>query len=48
MGAVVLLVVIEVANAAASKLVRPAFRRSVDGTTGAVMLGFATALAVEA
>ena len=46
-GAVVLLVVIEVAHAAATKLVRPAFRRTVDGTTGAVMLGFATALAVE-
>nr|WP_241732963.1 LysE family translocator [Aeromicrobium phoceense] len=46
-GAVVLLVVIEVAHAAATRLVRPAFRRTVDGTTGAVMLGFATALAVE-
>ena len=46
-GAVVLLVVIEVAHAAATKLVRPTFRRVVDGTTGAVMLGFATALAVE-
>ena len=47
-GAVVLIVVIEIANAAATKLVRPTFRRAVDGTTGAVMLGFATALAVEA
>jgi len=47
-GAVVHLAVIEVANAAATRLVRPAFRRGVDGTTGAVMLGFATALAVEA
>lgn len=46
-GAVVLLVVIEIANAAANKLVRPTFRRVVDGSTGAVMLGFATALAVE-
>lgn len=47
-GSVVLLVVIEVAHAAASKLVRPTFRRAVDGSTGVVMLGFATALAVEA
>lgn len=46
-GWVVLLVVIEMANAAANRLVRPAFRRAVDGSTGAVMLGFATALAVE-
>ncbi len=47
-GGLVHLVVIEIANAAANKLVRPAFRRGVDGSTGVVMLGFATALAVEA
>lgn len=47
-SALVHLMVIEIANAAASKLVRPTFRRAVDGSTGAVMLGFATALAIEA
>ncbi|MEV5002213.1 LysE family translocator [Nocardioides sp. LML1-1-1.1] len=47
-GAVVLAVVVWVASKAARSLVRPAFRRSVDGATGVVMLGFATALAAEA
>lgn len=47
-GGLVHLVVIEIAHAAATKLARPAFRRGVDGATGAVMLGFATVLAAEA
>lgn len=47
-GLVVLLVVVQAFSAAAARLTRPTFRRSVDGGTGVVMLGFATALAVEA
>lgn len=47
-GAVVLGVVVWVASKAARSLVRPTFRRSVDGVTGVVMLGFANALAAEA
>lgn len=47
-GAVVLGVVVWVASKAATALVRPSFRRGVDGVTGVVMLGFATALAAEA
>lgn len=47
-GAIVLLAGVWVAGKAATALTRPSFRRSVDGATGVVMLGFATALAVEA
>lgn len=47
-GAMVLVVVVQVAATAADRIARPAFRRGVDGSTGVVMLGFATALAVEA
>lgn len=47
-GAVVLLAVVWVAGKAATALSRPSLRRSVDGATGVVMLGLATALAVEA
>jgi threonine/homoserine/homoserine lactone efflux protein len=47
-GALVLLAVVWIAGKAATALTRPSFRRSVDGATGVVMLGFATALAVEA
>ena len=46
-GAVVLLVVVHGASAAASRIARPGFRRGIDGGTGVVMLGFATALAAE-
>ncbi|MEG9224477.1 LysE family translocator [Aeromicrobium sp. Sec7.5] len=47
-GAVVLLTVVQLGSIAARHLTRPRVRRSVDGATGVVMLGFATALAVEA
>ncbi len=47
-GTLVLLAVVWVAGFAATALTRPRFRRGVDGATGVVMLGFATALAVEA
>lgn len=47
-GAIVLLTLVQIAASAADRLARPSFRRSVDGATGVVMLGFATALAVEA
>ena len=47
-GTLVLLAVVWVAGFAATALTRPRFRRGVDGATGLVMLGFATALAVEA
>lgn len=47
-GALVLLTVVQLGSVAARHLTRPRMRRSVDGVTGVVMLGFATALAVEA
>ena len=47
-GAIVLVTLVQVGSLATDRLTRPAFRRSVDGATGVVMLGFATALAVEA
>jgi threonine/homoserine/homoserine lactone efflux protein len=47
-GLVVLLAVVWVAGKAAGALTRRSFRRGVDGATGVVMLGFATALAAEA
>lgn len=47
-GAVVLLAVVQLGSVAARHLTRSRVRRSVDGATGVVMLGFATALAVEA
>ncbi|WP_229052795.1 LysE family translocator [Aeromicrobium sp. Leaf350] len=47
-GTVVLLTVVQLGSVAARHLTRPRVRRGVDGTTGVVMLGFATALAVEA
>lgn len=47
-GAVVLGIVVWIAAKASGALVRPTFRRGVDGVTGVVMLGFATALATEA
>lgn len=47
-GALVLLTVVQLGSVAARHLTRPRVRRSVDGVTGVVMLGFATALAVEA
>jgi threonine/homoserine/homoserine lactone efflux protein len=47
-GAVVLLTLVQLGSIASTRLARPAFRRSVDGATGVVMLGFATALATEA
>lgn len=47
-GAVVLVVLVQVSTVASRRLTRPAVRRGIDGATGAVMLGFATALAVEA
>lgn len=47
-GAAVLLTVVAAASAAATRLARPGFRRGIDGGTGVVMLGFATALAAEA
>ena len=47
-GAVVLLTVVQLGSVAARHLTRPRVRRGVDGVTGVVMLGFATALAVEA
>ncbi|MCX6405294.1 MAG: LysE family translocator [Propionibacteriales bacterium] len=46
-GAIVLLGVVLAASGAASRIARPGFRRGVDGGTGVVMLGFATALAAE-
>lgn len=46
-GAVVLLTLVQLGSLASSRLARPGFRRGVDGATGFVMLGFATALAVE-
>lgn len=46
-GAVVLVSVVELSRLATRQLARPAFRRGVDGGTGVVMLGFATALALE-
>lgn len=47
-GSFVLVAVVWVAGKAANALTRPSFRRGVDGVTGVVMLGFATALATEA
>ena len=47
-GAVVLLTLVQLGSLASARLARPGFRRSIDGATGFVMLGFATALAVEA
>lgn len=47
-GAMVLVTLVQLGSLATDRLTRPAFRRSVDGATGVVMLGFATALAVEA
>jgi threonine/homoserine/homoserine lactone efflux protein len=47
-GALVLLTVVALAAAAAVRIARPGFRRGIDGGTGVVMLGFATALAAEA
>ncbi|WP_418059153.1 LysE family translocator [Pimelobacter simplex] len=47
-GAVVLVAVVWIAGKATTALARPRLRRGVDGATGVVMLGFATALAVEA
>ncbi len=47
-GVAVLLVVVWLGSVAARHLTRPRFRRALDGATGVVMLGFATALAVEA
>lgn len=47
-GAIVLVTLVQLGSLATDRLTRPAFRRSVDGATGVVMLGFATALAVEA
>jgi threonine/homoserine/homoserine lactone efflux protein len=47
-GAVVLLTLVWLGSLASARLARPGFRRGVDGATGFVMLGFATALAVEA
>ena len=47
-GLVVLLAVVWIAGKATTALARPSFRRGVDGATGVVMLGFATALAAEA
>jgi threonine/homoserine/homoserine lactone efflux protein len=47
-GAVVLLTLVQLGSLASARLARPGFRRGVDGATGVVMLGFATALAVEA
>lgn len=47
-GSVVLLTLVQISSAAASRLARPSFRRGIDGATGVVMLGFATALAAEA
>ncbi len=47
-GAVFLVVLVRVASRAAVRLTRPSVRRGVDGSTGVIMLGFATALAVEA
>lgn len=47
-GSIVLLTVVQLGSVAARHLTRPRVRRGVDGATGVVMLGFATALAVEA
>lgn len=47
-GTLVLVTLVQLGSLATNRLARPAFRRSVDGATGVVMLGFATALAVEA
>ncbi|KQY55935.1 lysine transporter LysE [Aeromicrobium sp. Root495] len=47
-GSIVLVTVVELSSIAAARLTRPSFRRGIDGATGVVMLGFATALAVEA
>ena len=46
-GAIVLVTLVQLGSLATDRLTRPAFRRGVDGVTGVVMLGFATALAVE-
>ncbi|KNX37506.1 LysE family translocator [Luteipulveratus halotolerans] len=48
LGAVVLLAIVWAADAASSLLRRRRVRRGVEGATGAVMLGFAGALAAEA
>jgi threonine/homoserine/homoserine lactone efflux protein len=45
---IVLVTLVQVASIASARLTRPGFRKGVDGATGVVMLGFATALAVEA
>lgn len=47
-GTLVLLVLVQLGSVAAARLARPGFRRGIDGATGVVMLGFATALATEA
>jgi len=47
-GAVFLVILVQIAVVAARRLTRPSVQRSIDGVTGAVMIGFATALAVEA
>jgi threonine/homoserine/homoserine lactone efflux protein len=48
LSAVVLVTLVQLGSLATDRLTRPAFRRGVDGSTGVVMPGFATALAVEA
>lgn len=48
LGAVVLLVIVLAADRAKGALQRARVRRGIDGGTGVVMLGFATALAAEA
>lgn len=47
-GTIVLVTLVQLGSLATNRLARPAFRRGVDGATGVVMLGFATALAIEA
>nr|WP_279672173.1 LysE family translocator [Flexivirga meconopsidis] len=46
-GTVVLVALVAIAGVASRVLQRLTVRRSIEGATGAVMLGFATALAVE-
>nr|WP_246241951.1 LysE family translocator [Flexivirga aerilata] len=46
-GTLVLLALVAIAGVASRVLQRLTVRRSIEGATGAVMLGFATALAVE-
>lgn len=47
-GTLFLLTVVQMAALVAGRITRPVVRRSIDGATGTVMLGFATALALEA